>query len=195
MKIQHILFVCTGNTCRSPMAEGMLRRMVDQNGQSWDVRSAGVATSGGSPISQHAAAILKGKGAGDKQSSAALSEEGVQWADLILTMTASHKYTVIHRFPEVADKVFTLKEFAEDDPHVLRLIAERGELESELQIKQALAERIAERDLQRLAALERELPDLDISDPFGGPFHQYEACSQEIERALVKLMAKLEAAD
>jgi protein-tyrosine-phosphatase len=72
---------------------------------------------------------------------------------------------------------------------------ERGELESELQIKQALAERIHDHDLQRLAELERQLPDLDIQDPFGGSMQEYESCAREIEEALVKLIAKLDASN
>jgi protein-tyrosine-phosphatase len=195
MRVQHILFVCTGNTCRSPMAEGLFSRMVKQRNKNWQARSAGVSASGGSPVSRHAATILNSKGASDKQRSDFLANEWIEWADLVLTMTSSHKYAVIHRFPGAADKVYTLKEFVEDDPRILQIIVERGELESELQIKQALAERIHDHDLQRLAELERQLPDLDIQDPFGGSMQEYEACAREIEEALVKLIAKLDASN
>ncbi|WP_127581053.1 arsenate reductase/protein-tyrosine-phosphatase family protein [Paenibacillus koleovorans] len=192
MKVPHILFVCTGNTCRSPMAEGLFRRLTERQGKRWEIRSAGVAAASGAPVSQHTATVLQARGAYNKQRSAGLTGEQVAWADLILTMTSNHKFTVIRRFPESMDKTFTLKEFVEDDPKVLDIRAELGALESELQIKAALSERIGERELKRLDELERQLPDLDIVDPFGGSFQDYESCAIELERALHKLLVKLE---
>jgi len=59
--LKNVLFVCTGNTCRSPMAEGLFRELVKDCGD-YVVGSAGVAALSGQPPSQHTADILKEKG-------------------------------------------------------------------------------------------------------------------------------------
>ncbi|MEX2527190.1 MAG: low molecular weight protein arginine phosphatase [Gemmatimonadota bacterium] len=87
-----ILFVCTGNTCRSPMAEVLLRRGLQVKGwRAVTVRSAGVATGGGDPASPGA---LEAAQAADldlsEHVSAPLTLELLEWADLILTMSPSH---------------------------------------------------------------------------------------------------------
>lgn len=188
---ERILFVCTGNTCRSPMAQGLLRKLAEREGLGIEIRSAGVAAINGMPISRHSADILKTKGFHDSLASSALSDESAAWADLILTMTAGHKQQLIARYPEAVDKVFTLKEFAEDNPAVLEAVAERQRLYSNLQIKQALGEAISEEEIWEVQRLENEIPSFDISDPYGGDRHHYELCAKEIEEALHRVIRKL----
>ncbi|GAF10191.1 low molecular weight protein tyrosine phosphatase [Paenibacillus pini JCM 16418] len=119
--MKHILFVCTGNTCRSPMAEALLRKLATERGISLEVRSAGVAAMEGTSISHHAEAVLRDHEIYDSLTSSSLRSETVEWSDLILTLTGSHKQHVIHNFPHAADKTFTLKEFTEDDERYLRI--------------------------------------------------------------------------
>ena len=57
--MQRILFICTGNTCRSPMAEGLLRKLAAERGLKLEVKSAGVSAVDGMPVSRHTAAILR----------------------------------------------------------------------------------------------------------------------------------------
>ncbi|WP_071784220.1 low molecular weight protein arginine phosphatase [Paenibacillus antibioticophila] len=109
-----ILFVCTGNTCRSPMAEGIMRKLVADRGLRIEVRSAGVAASTGASMSRHAEAVLRDKGIVDKFASTQLHSEQVEWADLILTLTESHKQHIRFAFPTSLDKVYTLKEYVSD---------------------------------------------------------------------------------
>lgn len=111
----NILFVCTGNTCRSPMAEGMLRQMAEQEKCHLEVKSAGIAAFPGSPASPHTVTVLKNRGVSLNHSAQPVTSELVQWADLILTMTGSHKQMVSQHFPHALDKVFTLKEYSEAD--------------------------------------------------------------------------------
>ncbi|MBA2871176.1 protein-tyrosine phosphatase [Anoxybacillus calidus] len=104
----HILFVCTGNTCRSPMAAALLK---NKNLPGVEVKSAGVFAMDGSDASEHAKTVLAEKGVEMAHQSSMLTKEHVEWATYILTMTEGHKQHVISRFPEAKDKTFTLKEF------------------------------------------------------------------------------------
>ncbi|TDF93560.1 low molecular weight protein arginine phosphatase [Paenibacillus piri] len=189
--MNRILFVCTGNTCRSPMAEGILRRLAEDHGlQHIEVRSAGVAAYDGAPVSGHAAAILKEKGFHETLTSSALTGDQLNWADVVLTMTSGHKQHTIQRFPLFVDKIYTLKEFV-DDTQAAERIAELEELVAELHVKRALSQPVTEEESRRLRALERELPDYDIADPFGGSMKLYRQCADEIESSLIKLLGKL----
>ncbi|GLX70107.1 low molecular weight protein arginine phosphatase [Paenibacillus glycanilyticus] len=187
-----ILFVCTGNTCRSPMAEAMLRAMAKQQGIPLEVRSAGVSTIDGLPISTHALSTLRGKSVNHQGSSRALSGEAVAWADLILTMTASHKRGLLNYFPEAVDKAFTLKEYVNQDTAVQADIEELERLYSEMHMKQALGQRLSSEERTRLLELERRIPSFDIADPFGGTLGMYESCAAEIEESLKALVGILQ---
>jgi protein-tyrosine-phosphatase len=187
-----ILFVCTGNTCRSPLAEGMLRHMLQGEKLEAEVRSAGVSAADGSSISRNSAAVLQEKGIEDKLTSSALNEPDVEWADVILTMTMGHKGIVIQRHPQALDKTFTLKEFVEDDPAVLEAIDTRATLSAELQLKQALSQPITHNERNQLARLNKNISNFDISDPFGGSLDAYRLTADEIELLLKKLIIKLQ---
>lgn len=92
----NILFVCTGNTCRSPMAEAIARAALERRG--WThvaVASAGASAAPGHPATDVAVTIARRHGVDlDAHQSQPLTPALVEWADLVLGMSASHRAAV-----------------------------------------------------------------------------------------------------
>src|ERR1044071_8928998 len=106
-----VLFICTGNVCRSPMAEGIFRHAVQGRG-SYRVISAGLGAMEGQPPSAHAVEAVKELGIDiAMQRSRMLTPELVAQADYIFGMTHSHIDTVTLLYPHAAEKTFLLREF------------------------------------------------------------------------------------
>ncbi|WP_438435131.1 low molecular weight protein arginine phosphatase [Gorillibacterium sp. sgz500922] len=188
-----ILFVCTGNTCRSPMAEGLLRKMAKEAGLSLDVHSAGVAAMEGSSISSHSQKVLADKGIESGRSAQAVKEPLVAGADLILTMTVRHKNQLLSRFPAAEGKVFTLLEYAGSGSEEEQADADR-EL-AELVTKHSLGGKLTAAERERALFLESLAQDQDISDPFGGTLEDYRICARDIEDALKRIVERLKRED
>ncbi|MGX6445526.1 low molecular weight protein arginine phosphatase [Neobacillus sp. K501] len=108
--MRRILFVCTGNTCRSPMAAAILKQ---KNIDGIEVRSAGIYAATGSEASDHAQKVLELNQIPHQHRSSQLDPAAVAWADLILTMTASHKAAIVQQYGP--GKVYTLKEFTGEE--------------------------------------------------------------------------------
>ena len=111
---RRVLFVCTGNTCRSPMAAAVLRDMAKREGLDLEVRSAGTAAFDGQPAADDAVQVLGERGAELREHRARrLRPEDVAWADLILAMTRAQRDRLRDEHPDAAGKIFTLAEYAE----------------------------------------------------------------------------------
>lgn len=188
----HILFICTGNTCRSPMAEGLLRKLARERGIDLEVRSAGVSAIPGTSISRHAAAILGDEGVSDVKASSQVNKELVAWADLILTLTGGHKRHVLQYFPQAVSKTHTLKEYVEDGEAIGKDLQELDSLYAQTELEISLGGNPDAADLERIIEIRQRIPSFDISDPFGGTRDDYEIAAAEIRTALHRLLDKLE---
>ncbi len=109
--MKKILFVCTGNTCRSPMAEALFRKRIGE-GTEWEADSAGLYAANGSPASTHAIQALEELGIDlSGHRSKFLDPELAHQADLIVSMTEGHRFDILQNFPEVGNRVCLIKSF------------------------------------------------------------------------------------
>jgi protein-tyrosine-phosphatase len=111
----NLLFVCSGNTCRSPMAEAIARGLLLERGWTHvDVASAGTGAVTGSAASPEAVEVVREHGLElDAHASQPLTPELIAWADLVLVMGATHMHVV--RELGGAEKVSLITEFVEGD--------------------------------------------------------------------------------
>ncbi len=111
-----VWLVCTGNTCRSPMAELLLRRWLG-TATRWEVASAGVSAAEGQRASDGALQAMAEKKLDlASHRSQKLTGAHIDDADLIVVMTEAHKRVVLQRFPQVSDRVVLLNTFSSAHP-------------------------------------------------------------------------------
>lgn len=172
-----ILVVCTGNICRSPMAEGFLRRHLDKRGLgAVDVGSAGTYTRQGAPPSAGAirAAAERGVDISTHPASPLLRED-IEVADLVLGMAAEHREAVRDTIPEADPRTFTLKE-------LVRLLDELPPADhGDGPAGDRLERRLAEADELRRSGFEGNPLDEDIADPLGMTLESYRAVAWQLD--------------
>lgn len=173
-----ILVVCTGNICRSPLAEGFLRTaLVERLGQAApSVSSAGVIGRTGSPAMPESVRAGAERGLDIAAHRVRRLAEGeIQDADLVLAMAADHRDAVCDAVPDAASKTFTMKE-------LVRLL-ERTPPDADLTDAtpdERLRARVAEADRRRHHG-DAGHPDEDVVDPLGMPYESYRAVAWELD--------------
>ena len=115
-----LVFICTGNVCRSPMAEGLLRSALSEYDEI-QVESAGLGAVVGHPADDHALALMKELGEDISAHRARqIHPDMVKDADLVLVMEAGHKRAIDDADPTARGKVYRLGEWQNrdiDDPY------------------------------------------------------------------------------
>jgi protein-tyrosine phosphatase len=185
-----ILTVCTGNVCRSPMAERVLRHELaqrfDGEAATVEVSSAGTGALVGSAMTDPTQALVRALGAdAEGHEARSLAESLVAEADLVLAMTRAHRGAVVSLVPRATRRTFTLREAAR-----LASLVAPDELPDA-----PLADRLRAY-VPALAARRGFVPvehpgDDDITDPYRQSDAVYAAMGEELVPAVRAVLAPL----
>ncbi len=128
METHAVLFVCSANICRSPMAEWLLRHLVRAEADHWDIASAGVWALPGNPAAENTVAVLRRRGIEIQgHISKEITREMMNTYQLILTMERGQKEALQLAFPEHAQKVFLLSEMVSSSYEIVDPIGKSPE--------------------------------------------------------------------
>jgi protein-tyrosine phosphatase len=173
-----VLLVCTGNQCRTPMAEGLLRFRAARSGVDLTVTSVGLLGDG-VPASAHAVDVLAARGIDiAPHRSRQLDRAAIDKADLVLGMARRHVREVVLLDADALGRTFTLKE-------LVRLGREHGARRDDESVASWL-ERIGSG--RTPPGLVGELAADDVADPIGGPRRGYERCATELDELLAAMI-------
>ena len=118
----YVLFVCTANQCRSPMAEALFKEFLEKTGEipnKWMVGSAGLYAYPNYPATAHAQSAMANRGLDiTKHQSQPATESLLEKHNLILCMELNHKRTIKRNFPSVAASVFLLYEMVGEEREI-----------------------------------------------------------------------------
>lgn len=182
-----ILVVCTGNVCRSPLIERLLRPALRQafGPGAVAVESAGTGALVDAPMDEQAAGVLRDLG-GDPTGFVArhLTEPMVARATLVLTATRAHRAAVVRLHPRALRYTFTVRELA-----ALVELVDAASLPEEPGPRLTRLTELAREQRGRLAR--RDPEDLDVTDPYRQPDHVYAQMREQVEPAVAALLQAL----
>ena len=149
--MRQILFVCTANVCRSPMAEAIFNALAEERGLAWRAESAGVAALVDEDITPNARAALDEVGIyANEHRARQVNEAMLEEADLVLAMGPQHVATLRGRFGDLSGRVYALPQYAlgappEEgipDPYGQTMTAFRASVRQLLEYTEALVGRL-----------------------------------------------------
>ncbi len=101
-----VLIVCTGNTCRSPMAGGLLRKIASQKGVPVEVRTAGLAHHANTRVAEKAVAVMEEIGIDiSDEYSKPVTPEALEWADIIIPIQRNHGAHLLEDNPQLKQRI------------------------------------------------------------------------------------------
>jgi protein-tyrosine phosphatase len=170
-----VLFVCTGNICRSPTAEAIARRELGRYpGVPLRVSSAGSHALEGNPAASRSLLAAAARGAAlDAHHARELTRRRVRAAGLVLCMAAEHRPFVLSYDRSAAGRTFVLAAFARAAMQWEWLARSPAEL-VDLAVEHA-----------------RDLPGDDVNDPLGQPAEAYAACAERLDALVTPVVAAL----
>ena len=188
VEVFRLLFVCTGNLCRSPLAERLGRAHLDEvmGPGAARVRLSSAGTGGvvDEPMHPFSALVLSGLGGDPAGFSGRRLEAGhVEEADLVLTMTRKHRRDTLGLAPRALAKTFTLRE-AVDLARTVDAVPGDGE-EGAARARAVVARMAAARSHRRSGE------DDDVPDPIGRPVEIHQDVGEAIAEALLPLLDRL----
>lgn len=160
-----ILFVCTGNTCRSCMSEVFFNEAVSRNDKlagHYSAKSVGISASEGEHASDESISVMSedfNLSLSNHKARRILCED-VKNSDLILAMTIFHKEYVISKYPDAVEKIFTLKEYANR--------------------------------LENINTCGFSSEDIDVDDPYRMGPENYRKCAAQLKILIEKTLKRLE---
>ena len=181
-----VLFVCTGNICRSPMAEHLfahrLRERLGDKADDFTVSSAGTGALAGEPMTAHAAAVLAELGleaaSTERFRGRQLVAEQIAAADLVLTATRDHRMRVAQLVPEATARTFTIAEYA-----LLTRAVDPSAVTGDAPADRARA--LTQHALELRGKVQPGSPkDLDLADPYMLELDVFRSTGKQLDEAL-----------
>jgi protein-tyrosine phosphatase len=178
-----VIFVCTGNICRSPMAEQMLIQKAEKNKLPLKVLSAGVMAMTGDPMTPQSADAMTKRGfTPTKHISQDLTPKLLEEADLVLTATLDHRSAIARMLPKASKYSFTIDEFArltsflKADPEFQEEFKKKPKETRDQYLKRAMHEAILLRGM-----VPTNLDPKDVVDPYGESIEVYNQVAEHID--------------
>lgn len=170
-----VLFVCTANICRSPMAAGLFTKAAHAHGASDALAASGGFLKEGRKVHDHVSSVLGERGIDvSRKRSQRLSDEVVGPADVILTMTSEHARRVVSQHPRSIGQVYTLRHFGS-------IVTPRRDHDTTREWLDSI----------NLSNRRTYLGDdvlLDITDPVGHPLKTFEGLATELENTIAWIL-------